>query len=615
MPPFRAAVGPFRMKLATFSCLKLNLRGLQLPLTGAAHVGNSPQTAGQLHHGFSSVECDRVRPCHACCTHGYPSQCVYDIAPGEDFKPISQADEIRNLRDEIRDLRSRLEDSSQSQRRLKQLRTLFDTIRSAPEDAIERLIAEIRGQGESSQRNPPDESWTEAYNGTKYIDRDGAPGEDGEQELLIVPRRFSRDSSEDSDTVDSAYGSICRMDSSSSMLDVFIGRFVDAFSPEVDAKAGEAGAIRRAAEIRMFSPILRDAFDSVSQVFFGRSVQNQTIEVRGFSGYPRVLRSLQEALLDPERSKAESTLATVVLLMAFESVERTGQASLIAHVLGALRLIQHRGPENHMFGVEHLIFTELRPYWVSASFTARKPSFLAREEWKTVPWSAGTTPKNILHYLLDLAVEIPGVLSQHDELQVGIESNILSAHERSVKQTALWNAVGDLTDRFALWKINWVDGYPDGPPREVPAADESEACFPVFRCRDLRTGAVITPTKFEYPDLLLTQTMCIYYASCLVLSSVDTRPTDRVSPIEQYQLACGICRSLEWYILKSPGNMINRLAFPVRVAWEAFPDGGPERKFLWEVLKLVEKRHSLALWGSGMEELSVRHNSPPRTAV
>ncbi|KAL6235067.1 hypothetical protein BDW75DRAFT_230664 [Aspergillus navahoensis] len=617
MLPSRAAVGPFRMKLVTFSCPKLNFHELQLPLTGSAHVGNSPQTASQLHHGFSSVECDRVKPCHACCTHGYPSQCVYDIAPGEDFKPISQADEIRNLRNEIRDLRSRLEESSPSQLRLKQLRILFDTIRSAPEDVIERLIADIRGEGQSSQRDPPAEPWAEgaAYNGTDYIDRAEAPGVDGEQELLIVPRRFSRDSSEDSDTVDSAYGSICRVDSSSLMLDVFIERFVDAFSPEVDARAGEAGAIRRAAEVRMFSPILRDAFDSVSQVFFGRSVQNQTIEVRGFSGYPRVLRSLQEALLDPERSKAESTLATVVLLMAFESVERTAQASLIAHVLGALRLIQHRGPENHMFGVEHLIFTELRPYWVSASFTARKPSFLAQEEWKTVPWSAGTTTKNILHYLLDLAVEIPGVLSQHDELQVGIESNILSAHERAVKQTALWDTVCDLTGRFASWKINWVDGYPDGPPREVPAANESEACFPVFHCRDLRTGAVITPTKFEYPDLLLTQTMCIYYTSCLILSTVDTRPTGRVGPLEQYQLACGICRSLEWYILKSPGNMINRLAFPVRVAWEAFPEGGPERRFLWEVLKLVEKRHSLALWGSGMEELSVRQKSPPRTTV
>lgn len=202
------------------------------------------------------------------------------------------------------------------------------------------------------------------------------------------------------------------------------------------------------------------------------------------------------------------------------------------------------------------------------------------------------------------------MLSQSDELEAGINTGILSNHEKTVKQAAFWNGVGDLTNRFALWKINWVDGYPDGPPREVEAGDGSQ--FPVFRCRDLRTGAVVTPTKFAYPDLLLSQTMCIYFTVRLILSSVDTRPADRVGPLEQYELACGICRSLEWYILTAPGNMINRLAFPVRVAWEAFPSGGPERIFLYDVLKLVEKRHSLGLWGSDMEQLSPRHGSPPK---
>ncbi|BCS28134.1 Zn(II)2Cys6 transcription factor [Aspergillus puulaauensis] len=560
------------------------------------------------------VKCDRVRPCHACCTHGYPSKCVYEIAPGEDFKPISQLDEIRNLRAEIRELTSRLDgSSSRSNRRSKQLHTLFKTVRSAPENVVDRLLTEIRG----SHREPhrlvaAPEPWqgTEEYSDIRGPDDDGESPEATDDDLsrLMIQRSFSRDSSSTSD--DSAYGSICRMDASKSMLDVFIERFVDAFSPEVDIKSGQAGAIRRAAEIRMFSPILSDAFDSVSQVFFGRSVQNKSIEVQGFSYYPRVLRSLQEALLDSERSKAESTLATVILLMAFESVERTSHASVIAHVNGAVRLIEHRGPENHMYGVEHLLFTELRPYWVSASFNRRAPSFLAREEWKTIPWAAGTTQKNILHYLLDLAVEIPTMLSQSDELEAGINTGILSNHEKTVKQAALWNELGDLTNRFALWKINWVDGYPDGPPREVEAGDGSQ--FPVFHFRDLRTGAVVTPTKFEYPDLLLSQTMCIYFTVRLILSSVDTRPADRVGPLEQYDLACGICRSLEWYILKAPGNMINRLAFPVRVAWEAFPSGGPERRFLYDVLKLVEKRHSLGLWGSDMEELSPRHGSPPK---
>lgn len=162
----------------------------------------------------------------------------------------------------------------------------------------------------------------------------------------------------------SSAGTISVMSMQRPAVDVFVERFVDAFAPEVDVKSGRAGALRAAAEIRMFSPLITDAFEAVSVAFFGRSVQNKQIEASGFRLYPRVLRGLQDALNDPERCKAESTLVTVILLLAFESVERTTQSGVVAHVRGAVRLIEHRGPENHMYGVEHLLFTELRPYWV-----------------------------------------------------------------------------------------------------------------------------------------------------------------------------------------------------------------------------------------------------------
>lgn len=238
----------------------------------------------------------------------------------------------------------------------------------------------------------------------------------------------------------------------------------------------------------------------------------------------------------------------------------------------------------------------------------RTPSFLAQEDWKTIPWSAATTTKDVLDYLLDLAVEIPALLGQSDDFYKAQRSAVWSAHEITVKQNSLWRGVADLTERFLQWKRDCVDAYPDGPPQEMRA--EPNGLFPVFSCRNLRTGEIITPTKFAFPNLRLAQTMCVYYTKRLILSTIDTRP-DRVTPLEQYDLACGICRSVEWYILRSPGNMINRLAFPVRAAWEAFPDGGPERQFIREVLSLVEKRHSLALWGTDMQQLSPRANSPP----
>jgi hypothetical protein len=248
---------------------------------------------------------------------------------------------------------------------------------------------------------------------------------------------------------------------------------------------------------------------------------------------------------------------------------------------------------------------------IGGALAARKPSFLAQEDWKTIPWSAGTTTKDILHHLLDLAADIPNLLAQSDAFQDKQKESVMGAQEMAVKQATLWNGITELTGKFHQWVIDWVECYPDGAPKEVEQTEDQD--FPIFQRRDLRTGAIFTPTKLSYPNLLLAQTMCLYYAFRLILSSVDKRPVDQVTPMEQYDLGCGICRTLEWYIVTAPGNMINRLAFPTRVAWEAFPDGGPERQFMVDVLQLVEKRHALGLWGSGMPELSVRESSPLNT--
>ncbi|CAI7674864.1 unnamed protein product [Penicillium pancosmium] len=627
------------------SCKVCRLRKVKVPCSQIApgRTGGRDRSCRTQNVPLALEEmpfCDRVKPCHACCAHGYPSKCVYESVPDEDARPISQAEEIRNLRDEIKDLRTRIndrQDGSQTQhlQRLDQLASLFESIRSAPLSVVDDLVRDIRTtQGGLKKDLTPVGPWEglEAYEQYDYRRQsspvsvipirktisNGSPEQNFNDPIIL--RDDDDDDDEDDDEEEErmsigsgsdSSGTVSIMSVQRPAVDVFVERFVDAFSPQVDLKSGKAGAIRAAAGIRMFSPLISDAFEAVSVAFFGRSVQNKQIEASGFRLYPRVLRGLQDALNDPERCKAESTLVTVTLLLAFESVERTTQRGVPAHVRGAVRLIEHRGPENHMYGVEHLLFTELRPYWIAGALAARQPSFLAREEWKTIPWSAGTTNKDINHHLLDLAVEVPGLLAQSDIFQEEQRSSLMGAQEIAVKQAALWNGITNLTARFEEWYNEWVINYPDGAPQDVEQSADQE--FPIFKQRDLRTGAIFIPTILSYPNLLLAQTMALYYSFRLILSSIDTRPEDRVTPIQQYGFGCGICRTLQWYIQTAPGNMINRLAFPTRVAWEALPDNGPERGFMLEVLQLVERRHALGLWGSGMAELSVRENSPLNT--
>lgn len=142
------------------------------------------------------------------------------------------------------------------------------------------------------------------------------------------------------------------------------------------------------------------------------------------------------------------------------------------------------------------------------------------------------------------------------------------------------------------WKHEYADMYPHGQPLHVSSQDGGP--FPTFQCTDLRTGKTINPPSIAYPDPQLCRTLCTYYAALIVLSSIDTRPphhpTARIQPMEAFGFACTICRSVEYFFKNVPGNMTNRMAFPLRAAHEALPVDGVERAFIKEVNERVEKR-------------------------
>ena len=214
---------------------------------------------------------------------------------------------------------------------------MLDSIRVAPLDQVDRIVAGIRKSYAASAGISARGKGTTTTTTSSTALPVRRVSSDDEDEVIAVnddpdetnSSTYSRSSSSGGSSESSgstagssppadSCGPVSPFNTAKSAIDVFVQRFVDAFSPEVSAKSGRAGALRRAAEIRMFSPIIGDAFDAVSVAFFGRSVRDPRVEANGFQLYPKVLRNLQQALLDPERSKAESTLVTVILLMAFE---------------------------------------------------------------------------------------------------------------------------------------------------------------------------------------------------------------------------------------------------------------------------------------------------------
>jgi hypothetical protein len=98
--------------------------------------------------------------------------------------------------------------------------------------------------------------------------------------------------------------------------EVFLEKYLDAFAPSPHRSSDWfRGA---AAEARLSSPILYNAFLSVSASYVGSSVGDSRIVLAAQKLYVNVLRELQKALLSPSQSRSQWTLFTVIVAVNYE---------------------------------------------------------------------------------------------------------------------------------------------------------------------------------------------------------------------------------------------------------------------------------------------------------
>jgi hypothetical protein len=57
---------------------------------------------------LTQSQCDRTKPCAACCARGQPKECHFVVGEGSEYGPISQSYELRKLRTENLRLKEQL---------------------------------------------------------------------------------------------------------------------------------------------------------------------------------------------------------------------------------------------------------------------------------------------------------------------------------------------------------------------------------------------------------------------------------------------------------------------------------------------------------------------------
>src|SRR5580700_9400739 len=103
---------------------------------------------------------------------------------------------------------------------------------------------------------------------------------------------------------------------------------------------------------------------------------------------------------------------------------------------------------------------------VSTALMLRTPTFLAREEWKAVPWRCRGA-KDIMECLLERMVDLPAILANFDRYTDAAANRSTPAGELADQQARLWASITEFEIRLRHWKVTFADTYPYGQPVEV----------------------------------------------------------------------------------------------------------------------------------------------------
>lgn len=309
---------------------------------------------------------------------------------------------------------------------------------------------------------------------------------------------------------------------------------------------------------------LQDAFSALSISRVGQGHKDIVLVHESAKLYGKALKELQLALFDPKRMHSDHVLMACLLLGLYEVFEGPAfnSHSWEAHATGAARLVQLRGPRRHQNRDAHHPFLASRVPTIYAAISQRKATYLATEEWLTVPWEF--QHRTYMDRMVDLGTQVPGILEKVDRLR---ESDADTANDF----LGVLDECKDLQTKMNRWK----EGTKKSAIPRLVKHDSIEDDYPF-------------ETDLWFENHLFVHARLVYYACSLALGEVvddilkalnlrdQKRPesTDLASLKELCNAerhALNICRTIAYCLQPEMGawgaNIIN---FPANLAFQFY---------------------------------------------
>ncbi|KFY18277.1 hypothetical protein V491_04816 [Pseudogymnoascus sp. VKM F-3775] len=166
------------------------------------------------------------------------------------------------------------------------------------------------------------------------------------------------------------------------------------------------------------APTLMFALRAVSLALFGSLANNKTAQLEGIKWYKKGLQSQQKDLILLTNGAGASGVTDEAIcgptLLAFYEMTNcnTSTDAWMRHLCAASKLMEMRGPEACSSGFAYALFRALRLAMIYVTTDQRKPSFLATDLWRSVPFCE--TEKSTFDKLVDILIVIPSALSHLD---------------------------------------------------------------------------------------------------------------------------------------------------------------------------------------------------------